>query len=227
MTDQTGAHAALMDATYRYQRVIYDSTRRYYLLGRDHLISDLSPPTGAHVLEVACGTGRNLALIARRYPQCRLYGLDISQEMLQSARAKLAGRAALAQADACTFDGHALFGVAAFDRIVLSYSLSMIPDWRAAIETAARHLAPGGQLHVVDFGDQSGLPHWFRGALHGWLAKFHVTPRSDLGAALAATAAKVGGTATCTPHLRDYAQYGVLTLPARHDWPAAAPVNGC
>jgi S-adenosylmethionine-diacylgycerolhomoserine-N-methlytransferase len=213
MADQAGSHAALMDATYRYQRLIYDVTRRYYLLGRDHLISDLAPPKGAHILEVACGTGRNLAQVARRYPQCNLYGLDISQEMLQTARVKLSGQAQLAQADACAFDAQQLFGRPKFDRIILSYSLSMIPDWTAALDMAAQHLAPGGQLHVVDFGNQSGLPRWFRAALHGWLAKFHVTPRINLGRAMAITAASVGGTALCTPRLRDYAQYAVLRLP--------------
>jgi S-adenosylmethionine-diacylgycerolhomoserine-N-methlytransferase len=207
------SHADLMDATYRYQRLIYDGTRRYYLLGRDHLISDLSPPKDARVLEVACGTGRNLALIARRYPGCRLYGLDISHEMLQSARAKLGGRAELARADACAFDAQQLFGVARFDRVVLSYSLSMIPDWTAALDAAAGHLAPGGQLHVVDFGSQTELPQWFRRALYGWLAKFHVTPRTDLDRALAATAARIGARSVWTPLLRSYAQYGVLTLP--------------
>lgn len=42
MTDAT--HAALMDATYRHQRRIYDVTRRHFLLGRDRLIAELDPP---------------------------------------------------------------------------------------------------------------------------------------------------------------------------------------
>jgi len=91
MTDAT--HAALMDATYRHQRRIYDVTRRHFLLGRDRLIAELDPPPGARVLEIACGTGRNLDLIGRRWPGCRLSGLDISQEMLASARARLGRRA--------------------------------------------------------------------------------------------------------------------------------------
>ena len=50
------SHAALMDATYRRQRLVYDATRKYYLLGRDHLIERLDPPEGGAVLEIACGT---------------------------------------------------------------------------------------------------------------------------------------------------------------------------
>lgn len=211
MTNEAISHAALMDRTYRYQRWFYDITRRFFLLGRDHLIQSLAPAKGARILEVACGTGRNLDVIARRYPDCRLYGLDISGEMLQSARAKLGARARLAQADACTFDGLKAFGEAEFDRIILSYSISMIPDWRAALDTAARHLAPGGQLHVVDFGDQSGLPGWFRAGLLRWLAKFHVAPRDGLAEALAAIGAARHCGAGYRTRLRGYAQHGVLT----------------
>jgi len=65
----TGASAAAhMDAIYRYQRYIYDASRKYYLLGRDRLIGELAPPPGGSVLEIACGTGRNLVKAARRYP---------------------------------------------------------------------------------------------------------------------------------------------------------------
>ncbi|RUV80008.1 class I SAM-dependent methyltransferase, partial [Mesorhizobium sp. M1A.F.Ca.IN.020.32.1.1] len=82
-------HARLMDQMYRYQRYIYDFTRKYYLFGRDTLIRELNPPAGASVLEVGCGTGRNLALIGDLYPGRPLFGLDISAEMLATARAKL------------------------------------------------------------------------------------------------------------------------------------------
>ena len=43
--------------------------------------------------------------------------------------------------------------------------LSMIPDWPRAIEESVSHLAPGGQTHIVDFGDQAGLQRWLKGSL--------------------------------------------------------------
>ena len=52
--------AVAMDRMYRQQRHVYDVTRRYYLLGRDQLIRRLAPARGRHVLEIGCGTGRNL-----------------------------------------------------------------------------------------------------------------------------------------------------------------------
>src|SRR5262245_63011073 len=111
-----------MDAIYRYQRYVYDATRKYYLLGRDRLLDDLQPPAGGAILEIGCGTGRNLILAARRYPEARLYGFDISSEMLKSAtssiaRAGLAHRIAVAEGDATGFDAMAMFGRAQFDRV--------------------------------------------------------------------------------------------------------------
>ena len=52
----------------------------------------------------------------------------------------------------------------------------MIPAWRETIAHALDLLAPGGSLHIVDFGDQAGLPAWFRELLAKWLELFHVRP---------------------------------------------------
>jgi S-adenosylmethionine-diacylgycerolhomoserine-N-methlytransferase len=124
------------------------------------------------------------------WPGVSLHGLDISLEMLKSARARLDDSAKLVQADATSFDQQALFGRDGFDRIMLSFSLSMIPDWQAALAQAVSLLAPGGSLHIVDFGDLRGLPWPLGSALRAWLAHFHVTPRLDLGDRCAALAHK-------------------------------------
>lgn len=205
------SHGALMDAVYRRQKHIYDATRKYYLVGRDTLISALDAPAGTSVLEVGCGTGRNLALIGKRWPGAALHGLDISREMLSIASDRLADRAALALGDATNFDPKSLFGPASFNRIVISYAVSMIPVWREAVVHAASLLAPGGSLHIVDFGDLSGLPAPLRAGLRRWLASFHVTPRTDLGAALAALCEDGPFTAATRRGPLGYYQIGVLT----------------
>ena len=83
-----------MDGIYRYQRFIYDATRRYYLLGRDRLIErPWRCPTAAACLEIGCGTARNLIKAARRYPAARLYGLDVSEAMLRPRVARSSGPA--------------------------------------------------------------------------------------------------------------------------------------
>ncbi len=189
MAGDLGDHGAAMDRMYRIQRHIYDLTRKYYLLGRDRLVADLLPPKGGSVLELGCGTGRNLVSIGRAYPTARLYGVDISAEMLKSAtaaldKAGLAARARVAVGDATAVDPHAAFpadGPAeGFDRVVLSYALSMIPDWEGAIAHGLRVTRPGGRLAIVDFGPCDRLPGLFQAGLYAWLARFHVTPRIDL-----------------------------------------------
>jgi S-adenosylmethionine-diacylgycerolhomoserine-N-methlytransferase len=178
-------HGDLMDRVYRRQRYVYDITRKYYLFGRDRLIRELALKPGARVVEIGCGTARNLVHIARRYPQAKLFGLDASQEMLKSAsetlrRANLHDRIALAHAYAENLSP-AIFGeTAPFDACVFSYSLSMIPDWKGALNAAARELAPGGHIHVVDFGDLTGLGRVPRTLMLRWLSLFHVAPRMEL-----------------------------------------------
>lgn len=177
-------HKQRMDSMYRVQRHFYDVTRAYYLLGRNERIAALKPPTGGSVLEIGCGTGRNLIQLARQYPETSIYGVDISDAMLVTAgnaveREGLRHRVKLAQGDATTFDGSA-FGKSNYDRILFSYTLSMIPDWQLALQTASQRLAPAGELHVVDFGPCSGLPGITKTLLYAWLQRFHVTPRATL-----------------------------------------------
>jgi S-adenosylmethionine-diacylgycerolhomoserine-N-methlytransferase len=204
-----------MDRMYRRQRHIYDLTRKFYLLGRDELIAGLKPPPGGAVLEIACGTGRNLIRAARTYPEARFYGLDASEEMLTTARenvasAGLARRITLDCADATDFDPNALFGVLAFERVFISYALSMIPLWERAAMQAASHLALGGALHIVDFGDQGGLPNLFAAALRRWLARFSVTPRLELEPALRSLASTHDLALEFRPLYRRYAYLAIL-----------------
>jgi S-adenosylmethionine-diacylgycerolhomoserine-N-methlytransferase len=209
----------LMDRVYRHQRHIYDATRKYFLLGRDHLIARLDPPAGGHVLEIGCGTGRNLIAAARRYPQARFHGVDISSEMLATARRNVAAaglhdRIVLGQGDATRLDPAAAFGPQRFERVFFSYSLSMIPPWREALARGAALLAPGGRLSLVDFGQQDGLPGWFRTLLFAWLSQFHVSPPVDLVDAVARTATDLNAHGAFARLYRGYACYAEISLPA-------------
>jgi S-adenosylmethionine-diacylgycerolhomoserine-N-methlytransferase len=215
-----GDAAQHMDRIYRFQRFIYNASRKYYLLGRDRVLDELSPPRGGTVLEVGCGTGRNLVLTSRLYPEARLFGFDISAEMLRTAAASLAkegiaGRTRLAEGDATDFDPMKLFGCARFDRVFISYALSMIPGWERAIGEALGCLAPGGSLHVVDFGSQERLPGWFKALLRTWLAKFHVAPRDTLRTELQRQARAAGMSVEFSPLSRGYAVHAVVRRPSR------------
>lgn len=214
-TELPTSHAELMDGVYRWQRHIYDLTRKYYLLGRDLMISGLDVPAGGTVLELGCGTGRNIILAALRYPDARFFGLDISAEMLETAgtaiaREGLSGRVTLARGDATDFDTDALYGVERFDRIFVSYSLSMIPGWEKTVSAALAALSSNGSLHIVDFGQQEGLPGWFRALLRGWLKKFHVAPRSTLREVLESESRRTGASFRFRTLYRGYAWLAVI-----------------
>jgi len=212
------AAAIAMDRMYRRQRHVYDLTRKFYLLGRDRLIEGLNARASDTILEIGCGTGRNLVAIAGRYPQSRLYGLDVSAEMLTSAasaveRADLSGRVTLQQADAVTFDPVAVLGRDQFERVVISYCLSMIPVWQQVLKAALQLLPPGGELHIVDFGGQERLPRWCRSALRAWLKLFHVTPRDDMEAVLRGVALDRGMTLMVERPYFGYSQLAVVRRP--------------
>jgi S-adenosylmethionine-diacylgycerolhomoserine-N-methlytransferase len=205
-----------MDAVYAFHRHIYDFTRKFYLFGRDRLIRDLNPPPGGTVLEVGCGTARNLIVAAKRFPDARFYGFDISEAMLDTARKSVAkhgltDRITLAQGDAGTFDTNALFGLEKLDRVFMSYTLSMIPPWQDAIERGAACLAAGGSLHIVDFGQYERLPALARRFHFKSLNDFHVFPRRELPAVLRRVAEEQGLSLDFTPLYRGYAWSASLT----------------
>ena len=221
MTGPSDDARARMNQMYRHQRRIYDVTRRYYLLGRTTLIDALRPPAQGTILEVGCGTAANLIDAAKRYPTARLHGFDISTEMLVTARQSvtrhgLAHRIALTTGDATAFDAETMFGMKHYDRIFTSYTLSMIRNWPQVLDAMARHLTPGGSMHVVDFGDCAHLPHLARKLLHGWLGTFDVTPRQDLDVALRECANVHDLELAFSPLFRGYAQLGVLTRARSH-----------
>jgi S-adenosylmethionine-diacylgycerolhomoserine-N-methlytransferase len=209
--------AAKMDAIYGLQRHFYNLTRKPYLLGRDTLIRELAIPPDGSVLEIACGTARNLLCIAKNYPTARCFGVDISGAMLQTAgasieRARLGHRVQVARADATSFDPMTLFGTDRYDRVVISYALSMIQDWKAVLGHSVDLLAPGGALYVVDFGDQAGLPSWFRDGLFAWLDRFFVTPRLDICEQLNGISPSVARSCRCRKLYKGYAVLAELRL---------------
>lgn len=159
---------------YRYHAYVYDWTRWLILHGRRAAVRRLAPQPGSRVLEVGCGTGLNFGLVREWLDEARgrLVGVDFSSEMLRQAERRIAARGwtnvELVQADATTMElGRT------FDRVLFAYSLTMIPDWRAALRRAWAHLSPGGRIVVLDFGPFTG---WgpLGGLMRAWLRANHV-----------------------------------------------------
>ena len=159
-------------------------SRRYYLLGRDRLLRDMHTQVGDHVLEMGCGTARNLIKFNAQHPGRHLYGLDAASVMLQTAEKSLEKsgcKAKLVCAFAENLDHQKHFGLdEKFDVIFFSYSLSMMPTWEQAIDAALANLKPGGKIYVVDFWDQANVPRLFARGLQIWLKWFGVHFRPEL-----------------------------------------------
>ena len=173
-------HAETMDHIYRFQRHFYDTTRRFFLFGRNTLLDAMAISEEDKVLELGCGTGRNLILLAERHPKAALFGVDASGQMLATASRRIAARGlspriALAAGLAENLNPKSMFGVPLeFDKAFFSYSLSMMPNWQEALGAAFNQLKPGGTLHVVDFWDQESWPAPLKRLTTRWLALFQV-----------------------------------------------------
>ena len=159
---------------YRYHAHVYDSTRWMILHRRRHAVARLGLRPDSQVLDIGCGTGLNFRyLLDHLDPQAgHLTGLDFSADMLELAGRRVA-RGGWPNVDLVQADASTLSLDRRFDGILFAYSLTMIPDWQAALERAYEHLRPGGRLVVLDFGR---FQRWgpFGALMRGWLRLNHV-----------------------------------------------------
>lgn len=114
---------------------------------RRRLLALLPPPEAGTVVDLACGTGRQLLLYQRR--GCRVAGVDLSASMVESSRYLLGPEAEVVCGDART----APLSVRSADLVLLSMALhEMPPDIRGSVlERAGRLLSPAGRLLVIDY----------------------------------------------------------------------------
>ncbi|EMG37915.1 methylase involved in ubiquinone/menaquinone biosynthesis [Desulfocurvibacter africanus PCS] len=160
---------------YRLHAHLYDATRWSFLFGRQDVLRQAVAAMGrdamrdVRILEVGCGTGRNLVSLAKLFPRARITGLDLCAPMLRRAVVKAVrsrtARIRLVQAP---------YGLEAMpqescDLVLFSYALSMFnPGLEQALDTARQHLRPGGRVAVVDF-RRTGV-----GLFQRWMALNHV-----------------------------------------------------
>jgi S-adenosylmethionine-diacylgycerolhomoserine-N-methlytransferase len=178
-------HQQRMNDTYGRMKYIYDLTRPFFLAGRARMRSLVKPNPGQRVLEVGCGTARNLILLRRQWPHANFTGIDISSEMLSFAQHRVAqerftSQIALFEGELGDFSQTGEYEDH-FDFILFSHSLSMIPDWQSVLRLAIGMLKPGtGELLIADFGACEKWPALAVRGLYKNLSHFHVTPRLEL-----------------------------------------------
>ena len=170
-------HGTEMNNVYRYTRHVYDISRKYFLFGRDTLISEVASKSGQKICEIGCGTGRNLIKLAQLNSSNQLFGIDASDLMLEIARGKIKRHklerlVSTSNGLAEEFQFHT-----SFDVIMFPYSLSMISDQEGAIRNAFKFLNPGGVILILDFGEFEGFPLIVGQLFKKFLKRFSVSPR--------------------------------------------------
>lgn len=134
---------------------LYDPLQ--WILGGDRLkrplIEQAALQPGFRVLDIGCGTGSLTLLLKRLHPEVAVVGLDPDPKALAIAKRK-AERAGLAIQFDQGFSDPLSYPTASFDRVFSSLMFHHLnPDEkRATLREVRRVLAPGGTLHLLDFG---------------------------------------------------------------------------
>lgn len=178
-------NSAALSGYYRLHAPIYDLTRWAFLFGRTRLIrtlaSKLNGKSPATILEVGCGTGKNIIALARAFPDAKIIGCDLSKDMLTHASSSLAGALSKSQMAKVELINTSIltFNERQFDLIVCSYMLSMTGNsLEPILHSIRRRLSPNGALAIVDF-DYSGF-----GFFRRWMRVNHVSLDGSLSRAL-------------------------------------------
>lgn len=104
---------------------------------------------GERILDVACGTGRNLTRLAAAVGSAgAIVGIDRSGALLQRAERRTADlpNVELVCGDFMAFDS----GVR-WDAVICCLGLSVLDDWRAALDRIFAAIRPGGRVAVMDW----------------------------------------------------------------------------
>lgn len=150
-----GTHAENLQAFYAPQAARYDSFREDMLHGRATLMDRLDIRPGTRLVELGGGTGRNIDFLGDRMQSVASYELvDLCPALLEVARSRADRHpmVSLVQADAAQWRPQE-----PADIVLMSYSLTMMPDWTATLRNALMMLRPGGQIAVVDFHIPQGM----------------------------------------------------------------------
>ena len=136
-----------------------------YRVGRDRAIKLMGLKPGDCVLDIGCGTGLNFPLLRDKVgPQGHVVGVDASAAMLAQARNRARNweNVTLLEVDA----GHMSPRIRpwTFDAMIVTYALSIIPDWTSAWDQALTQLRPGARVAVVDLALPTGIGRLFEPA---------------------------------------------------------------
>lgn len=124
---------------------------RFFVHAADQLAGRMQLAGDERILDVACGTGAVSLACAERLGAGWVTGIDLSEGMLEQARAKAAARQLGNLSFHCTDLESMDFGADAFDGACCGFGVFFLPDMEAALRTIARHVRPGGAIGISSF----------------------------------------------------------------------------
>lgn len=153
MADYTPAlgHAAL---TPLYDTAIALMTRER--TWRHALLRQVAPAAHERILDVGCGTGSLLSMIAKTASRAFLFGIDPDDQVLDRAKRKTGEHAShMSFVVGYARDASTLFDDP-MDKIVTSLVFHQVPmdEKREGLRSMLMALKQGGELHVADYGLQ-------------------------------------------------------------------------
>lgn len=157
----------------------------FYLLGnegrlRRKVVDALYLQQGQSVLDVGCGTGRNFPYIIERIgPQGRLIGLDYTPAMLEEAQ-RLTDRRGWSNVELIRGDAAELSLHDPADAALSTLAMTVIPDYRQALQRMVASVRPGGRVAIADARRSErayARPFNFVADLLGWGAAADVARR--------------------------------------------------
>lgn len=153
----------------------YDRFTRVFSFGMDRhwkgeltaLIRNAIGPD-ARVLDLACGTGDLACAAGARASVGSVLGIDVSREMIELARSRVASDASARNVRFEVGDISALdVPTASVDVVTAGYALRNVPNYERAVDEIARVLKPGGVFATLDF--YRPRSWWWRPLFLGYL----------------------------------------------------------
>ncbi len=153
----------------------YDkSLLQKYFFGPSHrlMLQQLSV-ADRRILDVGCGTGRWAELVVTRLPYAEVWGLDLSEKMLEHASVRASqypGRMHFTHGNSQELP----YEDASFDLVTCSHSFHHYPDQLRVVKEMRRVLKPSGRVMLVDGCRDTywgwfifdGLVTWAEGHVH-------------------------------------------------------------
>ncbi|MCR5479443.1 MAG: class I SAM-dependent methyltransferase [Ruminococcus sp.] len=99
----------------------------------------------SQLLEIGFGSGSQLDMISKKFPHKRLFGIDISQEMLERAGQRLGSKAKLSLCDCSKTN----FADEQFDVVISTDVCYFWQDPQAVLEEIKRITKPSGRLIIA------------------------------------------------------------------------------